>query len=250
MKPWEMLSMRRFEDARRAYAEQLEKSPEDPDLLAAHSLSLLGLGRFEESLLGFRSANELASRRIRGASQPYLEKVGGILWILRRRVESIDTFREGVDLISSRTVTFTDNAGGVDPGVLFWYASSSAADHRSHEHSVRYLSALATTFRHPEWPAPLALLVLGKSSLSDVLADLCGVSDPSDAVRSTRLDILKSRRLVRALFYGSVIERNHGRHAGFRHLLELCAKIENPVLEIEWYLAQSELLDAGSRVSP
>jgi len=240
MNPWEMILTRKYAEAAGSYGAELSKHPDDPGLLSSYAIAMRGLGRLVEALNAFRRANSLASARLNGETQPYLEQIGSTLWLLGRHDEAIQTFTAAVDGIVQGSIKFADNAGGVSQGVLLWYAGLSAPDVKAKTHAIKYLAKLAKKARAKYWPGPLALLVLGLKTSEGVLEEICGTADLDECIRRAGGDLLTRRRLVKTLFYLAACERDKNDERKCHTLMAKCAGIENPVLEVEWYLARAE----------
>jgi len=244
MKPWEMILAHTYAEAAACYDAQLKNSPDDPDLLSAHAIAMLGLGRLVEALDELRRANALASRRLKGETQPYLEKIGSILWLLGKRGEAIHTFRGAVDGIVDGSIKYADNAGGVSQGVLLWYASVTTGDEAAKNHALKYLRRLAKKSRIKQWPGALAVFALGEKTHEEVLMELCGTTELDESMKRAKNDLLTRRRLVQALFYFATRKREERDEQQCRAGMEKCASLENPILENEWYLARAEVEQA------
>jgi len=235
-----MIFAHQYAEAAGCYESQLKNNPEDPDLLSAHATALLGLGRLAEALDEFNRANAIASLRRKGETQPYLEKIGSILWLLGKHDQAIQTFKAGVNGILDGSIKYADNAGGVSHGVLLWYASVTAADADAKNHALKYLRKLAKKPRIKEWPGPLALFSLGLKTQEDVLAELCDTNELNEAINQAKDDLLKRRRLVQALFYFATRNRDERNEEQCHKEMVMCANLDNPILEPEWYLARAE----------
>ncbi|HKQ40229.1 MAG TPA: hypothetical protein VJ063_19305 [Verrucomicrobiae bacterium] len=240
MDPWEMILAHRYADAVRAYEAEIRTDPDDPGLLSEHATGLLNLGRLDEALIEYRAANELESRQLNGESQPFLLDIGTILWLLGRRIEAIETFRAAVEGILKARIKFGDNAGGVSQGLLLWYAGLTAGDECAKAEALNYLRKLAEKPRIKYWPGSLALFVLGQKSHCDVLLEVSGASKLDDAILQARSDLFKRRQLTKALFYFAVQQRSDSLEDECRDGMRRCASLENPILELEWYLARAE----------
>lgn len=240
MKPWEMILAHQFSEAAKIYETQLESKPGDAGLLGGHATALLALGKFEEALKRASQANAIESAEMKGETQPYIEMVGSILWILGRRDEAIQTLRTAVDGVIDGSIKYADNAGGVSQGLLLWYAGVTAADEKSKTYALKYLSKLTKKSRVKYWPGPLALFALGQMPEEEVLVELCGTNDLQESVRQAKDDLLKRRCLVQSLFYFATQKRAKGNEEQCRIGMAKCTDMENPVLEVEWYLARAE----------
>jgi len=236
-----MLFEHRYADAAERCQVELAVNPDDSGTLSTHALAMLALGRLDIALTEHVRANELASAKLQGESQPYLEFVGTIQWLLGNRTEAIRTFRAGVEGISIGSIKLADNAGGVSFGMLLWYAGVAAGDETARKQAIHYLEMLAGNRRIEYWPGPLALFALGEKAEADVLHAICGSRMLNDAVESAKKDLLQRRRLTQAMFYFATCNRSQGNEKRCASMMARCAKLENPVLEAEWYLARGEI---------
>ena len=91
------------------------------------------------------------------------------------------------------------------------------------------------------WPGALALFALGQKTEEEVLVELFGTNDLQESVRQATTDLLKRRRLVQSLFYFATRNRAEGNEKQCRIRMLTCFELENPVLEVEWYLARAEI---------
>lgn len=240
MNPWKMIISHRYQEAAASYEARLKSDPDNPDLLSAHAAALLCLGHLQEALKEYQRANDLANRRLKGETQPYLEKIGSVFWLLGRRDEALQTFRTAIDGILDGSIKFADNAGGVSQGILLWYAGVTSGNEKAKSYALNYLRKLAKKSRIKEWPGVLALYVLGEKTQADVFAAVCGSSDINKAINQAKTDLLTRRRITKALFYIATLYRDENNEEQCREKMISCASLENPVLEIEWYLAREE----------
>jgi tetratricopeptide (TPR) repeat protein len=235
---WQLVLGHRYVEALAAYDARARAEPiTDYIEIADRATALLCLGRHSEALDGFRRASELSYK----GSGAYLEEIGAVLWLLDRRVEAIQTFRQAAEGILKGSIHYADLAGGVSEGLLLWYAGITNKDGAATEFAVRYLSKLSRKRRIKSWPGPLALFALGRTSFNRVLEDKWWTDDLSRIMTQAQVDLLKRRELVQALFYLATSKRLAGAEDECHSLMAQCSVLENPVLEVEWYLARAEV---------
>jgi len=189
----------------------------------------------------FKRSNTIRGAALKGETQPELENIGTILWLLGRRDDAIATFKYGADSVLDGSLKFGDNAGGVSHGLLLWYAGVTAPDNSARDHALRYLAKLAKRPGIKWWPGSLALFALHQKAPEEVLAEACGTPEVEEAIKVASSDLLKRRSLAKTLFYMAVRERAGGREEECRTLMVQCAVLENPIIEVEWYLARAEV---------
>ena len=125
--------------------------------------------------------------------------------------------------------------------MLLWYAGVTACVPEAKENALKYLRALAKNSRIKKWPGALGLFVLGDKSREDVLAEVIGSNQLDAAISVAKDDLLKRRYLAKALFYLASRKRSEGDEEACKFEMAECASLDNPVLEIEWYLACAEV---------
>jgi tetratricopeptide (TPR) repeat protein len=243
--PKDLVCSHRYEEGAAECAVRLEDCPNDQYLLGWQARAMLCLGRLPEALEEYRRLDRLEKADLEGSDGSSLT-IGAILWLLGRNSEAIQTFQGAADGIEDYSIKFGDLAGGVSPGLLLWYTAVTARDADAREHAIGRLRNRARDRGAMKyWPGSLALFVLGAASRDDVLAQACGTSDPKRAVRDAAKDLLKRRRLARALFYFGTHARDRGSEPECHTLMRASAGLQNPIVELEWYLARGEVKKAG-----
>lgn len=205
-------------------------------------LFLLCLERHEEALAHFREAAEQAAQR-EGA---YLENVGAAEWLTGRYRDAAITWRQRVSGILDGTIIYTDFSGGASDGLLLWYAAVTLKDDELLKYTMDFFRILSSPSRLSSWPnisswpGPLVYLTLGERSADAILDEQLDEQN-SASLPHRNADILRRRKLVNALFYSAVKCRADGQEHECRELMSAVAQIENPLIELEWYLARGEL---------
>lgn len=131
------------------------------------------------------------------------------------------------------------------PGLLLWYAATTAGDAKSRQRALGYLRNRAKRRAIKSWPGPLAQYVLGTASQEEVLRQACGTPKVERAVRIAAEDMLKRRQLINAMFCFATRSREQGAEGDCIRWMHKCAGLENPSIEIEWYLAHAEAERSG-----
>ena len=240
--PWHLISAHQYEKALAAYDAILAAGENYPAIVANRAIALLCLGRLSEALEGFATANDIA-RQDRGApkSAPYLSAMGTVLWLMGHRSVAKELYRSAADGIRYGTIGYADASGGVGEGLLLWYAGITTKDRNTTEHALDYLTRLAKKSRIKSWPGPLAQFVLERQSFNEVLRDSFKTDNLLETAEQAKSDILKRRELVQALFVFGTRCRQRREKDGCRRAFQQCARLENPHVEQEWYLAAAEV---------
>jgi hypothetical protein len=237
--PWNLILAHRYAEALSLYDRQRLRGTLEAVDEANRATALLCLGQLSEALDGFRLANDIATRKQPGETQPYLNDIGTVLWLSGNRTEALGVFRRSVDGVLDGSIQFADNAGGVTQGLLLWYAGVSIPDPSSTSDALQYLSGLLKKPRAKQWPGALAALVLDKITEESVMLE--ATSGASDLKHPRPSNLLARRQLVQVLFYAGVKARKTGDDAASRQKFRACAEMENPILQMEWYLARAEV---------
>jgi hypothetical protein len=106
--------------------------------------------------------------------------------------------------------------------------------------AFKYLKKRARRSAVRIWPGPLARYYLGELAFEDVLASATGQRDLSAAFEVARTKLLSRRQLCGALFHDGVRRRAQGAEELCLVRMRECYRLENPLIEPEWYLARYE----------
>src|SRR3569832_14257 len=193
MLPLDLIDLHRYNEALAVYEDLLRKNPNDNGSLAGHAIALQCLGRYEIALDEFKRANTVAAKSKTGTPQ-YLQKIGGLQWILDQRQEAMLTFKSGVDGILDGSIQFGDRAGGMAHGLLLWFAGVSIPDSGAADYAHNYLLRLCKQKKSESWPGPIGHFILGRKIREEVLSDACETSVTLDqAIKMAKNDLLKRR---------------------------------------------------------
>lgn len=232
-------SSNEYEKKVEKYKYELLKNPNDSGWLGAHGKALLCLGRLNEALHEYQKAHEYQNNK--DTTDKYLNRVGVILWMLGRQNEAVKVFKESIDGIENGSILYSDLVGGISQGLLLWYAGVSSSNVEAEEHSIKYLKKLSKKSRINSLPGPFALYVIEEKSEVELLQEACETNILNKAIELAKTDLYKRRQLVRTLFYFAIKKRKMNLEIECMDLMEKCMKLENPIIENEWYLAYYEI---------
>jgi tetratricopeptide (TPR) repeat protein len=249
MKPKELLFAHRYEEAAVAFRCEIASHPE-LNFFAELGRALLGQGLFAEALDAFKQADQFPRDTNMGIFS-CLREEGAALWLMGRKQEALTGWRKAVDGVLDGTVRYGDAAGGVTQGLLMWFGAVTLGDGPQKASALSYLKT-KTVKQEPfeAWPRPLATMVLGQTPPADVLHFVSKGRDLNSALKRAKEDLLTRRRLCQYLFYSGCQARETGDERSCLASIKKCAELENPILEVEWHLARSELrAQSGDRDS-
>jgi hypothetical protein len=240
MTPKQLLFAHQYYEAVEAYESHLRQHPEQ-NYYPGLGNALLCLSRFTEAVSALRKAHEIESSRTKG-NPAFLNQIGTAMWLAGDKRGAIAEWHRAVSGILDGSSLYGDLAGGATQGLLLWYGAVSLKDRGEHEYALEYFRYLQhrETYGHVLWPRPIFEMVLGEKSFEDILMDGIGSPDLETCVEVARTDLLKRRFLCQALFYGACRERDGGDEPECMKRMQACFELENPIIEVEWYLARGE----------
>ena len=239
MKPKELLFAHRYTEAVEAYRQGMREQPDTNNYLSLGK-ALLALGNFDEALSAFRKANEM--EHLKG-SVPCINEAATAMWLAGKQREAMLEWHRAVAGIQDGSIKYGDPAGGGTQGLLLWYGAVTLKDNLERDYALEYLRSIIKRKVYAPaicWPRPIISLILGNESFAEVLRIGNGSPVLSECLEKASKDLLKRRRLCQTLFYVACQERQAGNEAGCIEKMGLCSKLENPIIECEWYLARAE----------
>jgi hypothetical protein len=168
----------------------------------------------------------------------FLNWLGTAYWLAGEHDLAKTTWRSYVQGILAREIISGDAAGGVTEGLLLWYAGLLTQDEKTCKGALKYLANRAKRSAIKSWPGPLALMVLGKKTAGEVLAEYFKTNSIQAAITAAKTDLLKRRELSNYLLYVGALALSEGKEDDYWNCLKLCATMENPIIEDEWYIAR------------
>jgi hypothetical protein len=226
---------------------RLAVDPEDFAAVGTLSRALLAARAYQEALLAMErfGADERQCKVAPGQSGRQLE-IACLHWLMGHQLTAIMLMRGAVHGILDDSIKYGDAAGGVEQGLLLYYMGLTANDPDSVPFAIKYLRNRAKRAAIHVWPGPLARYCLGDLGFEEVLAAATGQRNLSDAINIARTDLLKRRQLVGALFHDGVKKREDGAEEQCMARMQECYALEDPLIELEWYLARHEMEQASA----
>jgi hypothetical protein len=229
----------------------LSSNPDDIAAMANLAAALLAMRRYEEALPLFErvDADERADKIARGRPGRRKE-MSCIHWFLGDRAKAIALMRGLVDGILDRSIQYGDAAGGVQQGFLLYYMAIMDRQPETASFALDYLRNRAKRFVTAKgleikvWPAPMAQYYLGRIDFSELLTAATGFGELRAAIAAADDDILSRRQLCVALFHDGVMRRAEGAEELCLGRMRQCYALEDPLIELEWYLARYEVENA------
>jgi hypothetical protein len=239
--PWQFLAEGRFIEAV-AYFEKrqpfwLDKDWREPSTMAT---AYLCLHEFEKAAVMLSLANAMAARAEKRKEGPLLDHEGGALWLAGKKEEGAMLSQRSVRRIMDGTITHADFSGGIGNGLLLWYAGVTLKRKDLIADTERFLKKASKRAKAQSMPGPLAQLVLHGRPIAEILQQKYGEGDINVLENSALLDFLLLRELCQVLLCFATAKRLAGEENECRALMRRCSSLDNPLVQIEWFLARGE----------
>lgn len=252
---WKLLSESKANEALLIFRRFRETNVESNNwrLAGGEGTAHLCLQQYANAVTAFQTANILATeeeaeRFVRigknpalASKEPFLNKLGASEWLSGKRDSAVHSWRRSAQGVLDKTIEYGDFAGGVEQGLLLFYAGVSLGDIQIVSEAIKYLKNRASRDRIKSWPRPLACVILGKLEPGNLLRQEFGTENLEQAVAGSKVNVLMRRHLSQYLFFEAIRLRAGGETGKCDAMLRICANLQNPVLEIPWYLAQAEV---------
>jgi tetratricopeptide (TPR) repeat protein len=245
---FDLWQLHRHDEAIRECKKGLAIDPDDLSLIDVMASALYAKGEYNKAIplierIGYYEQNRKASP---GHPGRQLE-LSCAHWLLGDRQLGIHLMCRLVQDSLSGRIQYGDAAGGVTQGLLLYYMGTSEASPEVQSLALEYLEDRSTGSRIELWPGPVARYYLGKVDFESVLIAASGHPRLSEAIEIARNDLLRRRQLCVALFHDGTRRRAEGREEECRERMRECLTLENPLIELEWYLARGEIENEAAR---
>ena len=252
-----LMESHRYAEAVAEARKMLPAAADDLGPIQCLAEALLALGDYRAALPLYEriDAAERADKRVAGRSGRR-NFMACIHWMLGDNARGIELLGQLVDGILDGSIEFGDVAGGVQQGLLLHYMGVTAGDQSAKTKALKYLRTRAKRMAIKAFPGPVARYYLGEIDFAAVLVaaterlspQRAGTSDLAAAMELARDDLLTRRFMCVALFHDGVKARAGGDEAHCMMRMRECLGLENPLIELEWYLARFEVEKERSRV--
>ena len=128
--------------------------------------------------------------------------------------------------------------------MLLYYMAVTMQDPEAASFALDYMRNRSRRSAIQLWPGPVARYYLGEVDFPTVLNAATGAADIENATSIARSKLLSRRRLCGALFHDGVCARAHGEEQHCLARMRNCYLLEDPLIEVEWYLARHEVEQA------
>jgi hypothetical protein len=245
----ELLRAHRYADAIALSQRRITNDPDDWEAVGTLASALRATGAHDEALPLFERIGVHERRRVSG-SPGRQNDISCLRWCMGDQRQGITFMRGLVSGVLDGSVQYGDQPGGVQQGLLLYYMGITAKDEEAAAFAIDYLrNRTRNTLKIKYWPGPLARYYLGEVEFPDVLAAATGERGLTEAVSAARNNLMNRRRLCGALFHDGVWRRAQGAEELCLARMRACYALEDPLIELEWYLAPYEVERANGTES-
>jgi len=231
----------------------LEKNPQDLVAIEGMANALRGQGEYREALSFFNrlAAHEGAAKianTLAPARAAWQIDIACLYWLLDNHSQAIRLMHGLAAGIIDGSIKYGDPAGGVSQGLLLYYMAITDDVSDETSFALDYLRGRVKRSSSQVWPSPIAQYHLGDVKFDKVLDAvnrqpvLAGRREPA------QIELGRRRRLSLALFHDGIRSRAQGDERQCLARMRECCKLENPLIEQEWYLARYEVQKADNKV--
>jgi tetratricopeptide (TPR) repeat protein len=248
----ELLQAHKFAEAIAVCQRRLATNPSDIGAADAIASALTAVGEYREALPLLERVGMHERKSPMTPGHPGCqEQISCLHWFLGDRQEAIELMRGLVDGILDGSINYGDAAGAVTQGLLLYYMSVTENLPAEISFALKYMKNRSKRSAIRSWPGPVARYYLGEITFDDLLASATGQRDLPAALEIANTKLLSRRRLSGALFHDGVMRRVQGAEELCLARMRECCRLENPLIEREWYLARHEveLADKGARAT-
>jgi hypothetical protein len=231
----------------------LANNPKDMIAIEGIAKGLRAKGEYAEALSFFgrlaahRKENKSANVLAPGSAAWQID-IACLHWLLDDRSEAIRLTHRLAAGILDGSIKYGDAAGGISQGLLLYYMAMTDNIPEEVSFALDYLRNRAKGTFSQVWPCPIAQYHLGDMAFEAVMEAANrqpAVAVPLDAAK---VELGRRRRLSVALFHDGVRSRAQGNERQCLARMRECYRLENPLIEQEWYLARYEVQKADNQV--
>jgi tetratricopeptide (TPR) repeat protein len=237
-----LMRLHRYDEAIREAERCLTINRDDWAAVGVLAKSLQAVGRYADALPLFERLDCEESSDVRAKGRPGRQlQISCLYWLMGERSKAVDLMHSLVSGILDRSIQYGDLAGGVSQGLLLFYMGVTAERHDEVTFALDYMRNRTGRLAATMFPGPVAQFYLGQARFDEVLLSATKRRTLEEAVVVANADLLSRRQLCVALFHAGARERAGGDAEGCLKMMQMCASLENPLAEPEWYLARHEV---------
>lgn len=253
MKVRELIWSRKYADAIVQLQQTLVDNPDDMAAVEGMAYALRAKGEYAEALHFFerlethRREDKIANVMAPG-SAPWQIDIACLHWLLGNRPKAVFLIHGLAAGILDGSVKYaSDAAGGMNQGLLLYYMGVTANMPEEVSFAEDYLRNRIKPSLSEIWPCRVAQYLLGEVALDSVM-ERVNRQPVSPLLTEAKAELGRRRRLSVALFHEGVRSRALGDEDHCLARMRECYRLENPLLEQEWYLARYEVQESENQL--
>jgi tetratricopeptide (TPR) repeat protein len=232
---WDLILEGKYEQSYEAYSEAIQKNPKDSLLYANRATASLCMKKYQEALTDLMMANEIIRKKNRIS---YAERIAGVQWLLGQKNECLTTLKKEINGLLNESIQYSDLAGGAIPGALLFAFAVLEGDFIACTEAQSFLSRIAIGKGEMVWPGHIALLILDKKTLQQILFDKFHAERLEDALSMETNGTKLGRNLCQLFFYAAIVAKARDDVSNYLDFMNKCSTIRGAYLEIEWFIAK------------
>jgi hypothetical protein len=241
----DLLKAHNYAEAIAECRRRLAMNPNDIGAADTMASALTAIGGYREALpLLERVGLDERERPMTPGHPGRQEEISCLNWFLGDRQIAIQLMHDLVEGILDRSIGYGDAAGAVTQGLLLYYMAVTENRPEEISFALKYMKNRSKRSAIRLWPGPVARYYLGDVKFDDLLVSATGQRELPAALEVARTKLLSRRQLCGALFHDAVRRRAQGAEELCLARMRECYRLENPLIEREWYLARHEVEQA------
>jgi hypothetical protein len=248
----ELLWSHRYGEAIVEFQRVIRDEPENMAALEGMAKALRGKGEYREALsfferLAMHEREDKIANNVAPGRAAWQIDIACLYWLADDHSRAIRLMHGLAAGILDGSIKYGDAAGGMSQGLLLYYMAVTDNTPEEMSFALDYMRNRLKRSPNYVWPSPIGQHCLGDVTFDKVLEavnrlpTLAGPPDPAKIELGTR------RRLSVALFHDGVRSRAQGDEGHCLARMRECYRLENPLIEQEWYLARYEVQKANNQ---
>lgn len=232
----------------------LANNPDDMAAVEGMAKALRAQGEYGEAISFFErlSAHRKADNTanvLAPDNAAWQIDIACLYWLIENHSKAIHLMHDLVAGILNGSLKYGDAAGGMSQGLLLYYMATSTNASEEASFALEYLrNRIKGTFGQI-WPCSVAQYYLGAIPFEAVMEGVNRQRSVPGLVEPAKIELARRRRLAVALFHDGVRSRAQDDEVRCIDRMRECYRLENPLIEQEWYLARYEVEKADKQLT-
>lgn len=208
--------------------------------------ALMALGQFTRATGAFLLAQGLALEDREHQVGYFSDWLGASYWLSGHRQEGAEHWCKFVVGVESKSISYTDFSGGIDIGLMLLYAGVTLDDPRLTRQASDFFKYAKNRPFSRMMPGPLLHYVRGDIPIEVLIVERFSAPDLQTCMSKAVNDIRFRREMCQVLLCMATVARISRDVSQATTYFCMAASLVNPLVQVEWYLAQAECCAASS----